>query len=271
MDIFAPSYYKKFKCIADKCQHNCCIGWEIDIDEETLENYKKHPEIMKKISLDGTPHFVLDEYDRCPFLQEDNLCEIIRCDSKSALCQICRDHPRFRYFFDMRTEIGIGLTCEAAAKLILDNDFSLEKIGKDDEPYTYFAEEEDFFSYRDGIFKRDPKELAHLLPKMTVGELAEVFRGLERLDSRLDNVLDTLKNCKENIADIKLDRPQYAKRLFDYFVFRHLHETGLEFCVLCTYFVMRLEGDIYENARMFSSEIEYSDQNIEDLIGKVLG
>ena len=36
MDIFAPSYYKKFKCIADKCHHNCCIGWEIDIDDEAL-------------------------------------------------------------------------------------------------------------------------------------------------------------------------------------------------------------------------------------------
>ena len=34
-----PNYYKKFKCIADKCKHNCCIGWEIDIDNDTLEFY----------------------------------------------------------------------------------------------------------------------------------------------------------------------------------------------------------------------------------------
>ena len=30
-----PSYYKNFRCIADKCPDNCCRGWEIDIDEDT--------------------------------------------------------------------------------------------------------------------------------------------------------------------------------------------------------------------------------------------
>ena len=37
-EIF-PNYYDKFKCIADKCRHSCCIGWEIDIDDDTMELY----------------------------------------------------------------------------------------------------------------------------------------------------------------------------------------------------------------------------------------
>ena len=41
MQILVPDYYKDFKCIADKCKHNCCIGWEIDIDDDTLEYYNK--------------------------------------------------------------------------------------------------------------------------------------------------------------------------------------------------------------------------------------
>ena len=41
MKIIAPNYYSQFKCIADKCNHSCCIGWEIDIDNETLEKYNK--------------------------------------------------------------------------------------------------------------------------------------------------------------------------------------------------------------------------------------
>lgn len=270
MDIFAPGYYKKFKCIANKCRHNCCIGWEIDIDPETLEFYKAKPDILSKISLDSTPHFVLGEQERCPFLNQDNLCELILKHGEQSLCQICRDHPRFRSFFDMRTEIGIGLTCEAAARLILDNDFVLEKIGENDESSEYSAEEDDFFGYRDEIFSRRPEEFAHLLPEMTVAQLAEVFIKLERLDPKWDDVLATLKNRNECLKDIKFSLPQQAKRLFDYFVFRHLHEMGLEFCVICTYFVMCLDGDIYENARMFSSEIEYSDQNIEILVNKVL-
>ena len=40
MNIFAPNYYNNFKCIADKCNHNCCIGWEIDIDNKTAEYYR---------------------------------------------------------------------------------------------------------------------------------------------------------------------------------------------------------------------------------------
>ena len=28
-----PDYYPEFRCSASACKHNCCIGWEIDIDE----------------------------------------------------------------------------------------------------------------------------------------------------------------------------------------------------------------------------------------------
>ena len=82
MKIFAPSYYKDFKCIADKCKHNCCIGWEIDIDTDTLEYYRSlnndlGNEIMKNISLEDVPHFKLTANDRCPLLNEKGLCKII--------------------------------------------------------------------------------------------------------------------------------------------------------------------------------------------------
>jgi hypothetical protein len=40
MKLVAPDYYEKFKCIADKCKHSCCIGWEIDIDEDTMDLYE---------------------------------------------------------------------------------------------------------------------------------------------------------------------------------------------------------------------------------------
>ena len=85
MIYIKPSFYDDFKCIASRCKDNCCIGWEIDVDQPTLEKYKFHPEIMQKISLDGTPHFVLGERDRCPFLQKDNLCEIIK-SHRRMLC-----------------------------------------------------------------------------------------------------------------------------------------------------------------------------------------
>ena len=41
MKLFAPKYYTEFSCIADRCRHSCCIGWEIDIDADTAEKQLK--------------------------------------------------------------------------------------------------------------------------------------------------------------------------------------------------------------------------------------
>ena len=43
-----PNYYYEFKCIASDCRHNCCIGWKIDIDDETEINYKSEIERLRK-------------------------------------------------------------------------------------------------------------------------------------------------------------------------------------------------------------------------------
>ena len=119
-----PNYYNKFKCIANKCKHSCCIGWEIDIDDATLEKYNGlksgFADILKSnIVYDETPHFKLDKHERCPFLNKQGLCDIIINEGEDMLCQICADHPRFRNYYDNVTEIGLGLACEAAAELIL--------------------------------------------------------------------------------------------------------------------------------------------------------
>ena len=37
MKVVVPNYYNQFKCIAEKCHHNCCIGWEIDIDDHACD------------------------------------------------------------------------------------------------------------------------------------------------------------------------------------------------------------------------------------------
>ena len=40
MLLTKPAFYDSFACIADKCSDNCCIGWEIDIDEEALSRFE---------------------------------------------------------------------------------------------------------------------------------------------------------------------------------------------------------------------------------------
>ncbi len=129
-----PSFYNDFKCIAGACTDNCCIGWEIDIDEDTLRKYNSlETEFGKKIreritvSEDGSNCFELCENDRCPFLNDDNLCEIIINCGEDSICDICTEHPRFYNCYPNVTEIGLGLSCEEVCRLLLHKGFSLSE------------------------------------------------------------------------------------------------------------------------------------------------
>lgn len=125
MKLRLPYYYKNFKCIANKCQHSCCTaGWEIDIDEKSLEFYQNvegelKNKLFENIDLYPSPHFRLNDNGVCPFLTENNLCELYLNFGENSLCDICSEHPRYYEFFKDLKEGGIGLCCEEAARLIL--------------------------------------------------------------------------------------------------------------------------------------------------------
>ena len=121
-----PFYYDKFRCIADKCKDNCCIGWEIDIDDTTAQKYRKvtgnfGKRLIENIDFSEHPCFILGENERCPFLNDRNLCDIITELGENCLCQICDDHPRYYEWFGNVKEGGIGMCCEAAAEIILNS------------------------------------------------------------------------------------------------------------------------------------------------------
>lgn len=119
-----PKYYSRFACKAERCTHNCCIGWEIDIDGATAEKYESLGEsigedIRKNTARSGEVSHFLMKNGRCPMLCEDNLCRIIRELGDGALCHICREHPRYYNELSKITLGGVGMSCEAAAELIL--------------------------------------------------------------------------------------------------------------------------------------------------------
>ena len=95
-----PMYYKNFKCISNKCKDNCCIGWEIDIDDDTYKKYMDTKgDFGKKLkdniyNIDNLHCFKLDKNERCMFLNKNNLCEIILNMGEENLCEICQKHPR---------------------------------------------------------------------------------------------------------------------------------------------------------------------------------
>ena len=139
MKLKMPVYCQNFKCIADKCKDNCCIGWEIDVDASTAEYYKSvkgnfGDKLRNNIEKGEVCSFKLNG-ERCPFLNENNLCEIIINLGEDKLCQICNDHPRFFEWYSDIKEGGIGLCCEEAARLIVPcrEKFSTYDISCDDD------------------------------------------------------------------------------------------------------------------------------------------
>ena len=127
--IRRPAYYKAFRCIGSDCTENCCIGWEIDVDEDSLAYYETVPgdfgerlraSIAPADAQTGEPaHFRLDAEERCPLLNDCNLCEVLLHLGEDKMAQICTDHPRYYEWFSDGREDGLGLCCEAAAELIL--------------------------------------------------------------------------------------------------------------------------------------------------------
>ena len=301
MKLIAPNYYPHFHCIADRCRHSCCIGWEIDVDEDSLEKYAALPgelgeEIRASIvTEDDCAHFRLAEHDRCPFLNEQGLCRMILGFGEDILCQICRDHPRFISEFSYRTEIGLGLTCEAAAQLILEQTAPLSLITLEDDGFEEEADE--FETYllalrgqllgllEDESWTLDER-LENILdlcgtslPEKTTSQWAEIYRSLERLDSAWDTVLNTL-TLPQKPLDVEWDRPFI--NLAAYFLYRHLPaalddgevEAHVAFCVLSVQMLRRLfaaaptqdMATLAELARLYSSEIEYSTENTDALL-----
>lgn len=48
MRYVKPHFYDSFVCTAGDCPDTCCAGWQIMIDEESLERYENEPESLEK-------------------------------------------------------------------------------------------------------------------------------------------------------------------------------------------------------------------------------
>ncbi len=309
MTTVVPDYYKKFRCIADRCRHSCCIGWEIDIDADSLEYYQTvGGNLGKRLAeniiteADGTSHFKLCADQRCPFLNDKNLCDICTELGQEGFCQICDDHPRFRNFYSDRTETGLGLSCEAAAKLILSQKEPSVLITAENDSGEFLWEEEcDFLDFRDDIFdilqdrtKTVENRIEDMLtfcnismPQKSASQWADIFLGLERLDSSWDIMLNKMKNADHNrLAVPQSEETETAfEQLAVYFAYRHLADSldddrlaeRIKFVVLSCriiYWLCALQyninrditlDDMAEICRIYSSEVEYSDDNMEKL------
>lgn len=119
-----PDYFNEFKCIADKCKDTCCAGWQIVIDEESLEKYKKIKgdyiwKVMSCVDWENDC-FRQDNEKRCAFLNADNLCELYKNAGQDSLCKTCRDYPRHTEEFEGVREVTLSASCPEVARILME-------------------------------------------------------------------------------------------------------------------------------------------------------
>jgi len=305
--LFRPQYSEEFHCIGKRCRHNCCIGWEIDIDEETREYYRGvGGKLQKRLSLaiddEGTPHFRLGRKERCPFLNRRNLCDIILTLGEGALCEICREHPRYYHTLSYGVEMGYGLCCEEAARIVLGEKEKVTLVSEEGLPPEITDPwEEALYEARatvigiltdrmSPLFSRIERLI--LLSGLTLPSFSESLALLEGLEILSDSWKKLLLLAKEDDGEHQGFDRHMAERTVEYeqigvyLAYRYLiaafDEEALSeeiaFIAWSLTLLYRLGSAIYrkkrrfrftdavELSRLFSSEIEYSTENREEIL-----
>ncbi|SHM33711.1 lysine-N-methylase [Fibrobacter sp. UWR3] len=248
MILRKPDFYDTFKCIASQCTDTCCVGWEIDVDRNSQEVYNKvagtFGEKLRANIEDG--HFKLLPHDRCPFLTGGNLCEIYTNLGEGALCDICREHPRFVEVYGNVMERGLGLCCEEATRLLLAGNGPLAFVSEEsDEPEDELSEDDreicnEVLYEREYIFRTladFDKPFGNRLydafgytgdkpfaPLNDARGLYELLAKTESFGPAWDEALTRIKESIENAAGLQ-DEGYFSEtesaRLLAYLVYRH--------------------------------------------------
>ena len=290
MKLYAPSYYSQFTCIADRCRHSCCIGWEIDVDGDTLQKYAAlntpfGKELLQSIDRADTPHFRLAASERCPHLDERGLCRIIKSLGEGYLCDICREHPRFYHETAHGMEVGLGMACEEACRLILTSDsydtFTEQgDVSGDPYPTAFDATAERAHIY--AVLKNEalpyPARLQAVAAKYDLSLSCRTDTEWRALLASLEYLNDAhlpLFAAYTTAATPDAATHKALERALAYFVLRHCSATeditefraALGFSLLCERVLASMIAanacDPLEAARILSEELEYSEENTE--------
>ena len=314
MKFIKPNFYDAFHCTAAACSDTCCAGWEIDVDPDTVEYYENlEGELGDRLREelcdlpDGTVCFRLGENERCPFLDDDNLCELILKLGDDALCEICREHPRFYEELGGRVEMGVGLCCEEAARLILTKKekTALVVTGEgtlDEEETALLMLREKLFDAaqdRGEPLKRRMERILSLcgahMPDISFVQWADCYLSLERMDESWTELLASLRThadalpLDEFAAHMKTRETEY-EQLLVYFLYRHVPEAlddgdvsskaafavasvRLLFALGALHFLLHGDFTVEDQialCRLYSAEVEYSDDNMEALFDALM-
>lgn len=229
MKILQPFYYDDFKCIANKCKDNCCIGWKVTIEKEIFVKYRKikgefgrdlNANIKRnRTSKDESSYgqMILTEENRCYFLNSDNLCNMYINKGPNYLGNICTVYPRQIYDYGHLIERNLTLSCPSVAEVLVNseemfcfvmkeetiNEFEKKGISKikcDTDLFNLLWEGRSF-SIEIAQFREIPLWKRLIFIKLAEERLQKLINSEDYI--RVDEVIEKLRNeiTKQSVID----------------------------------------------------------------------
>ena len=316
MKLYKSASYDHFRCLAGACPDTCCQEWDIQVDPKTAAYYNTIPgalgeKIRASLHIEDGETIITLVDNHCPMQDPDGLCHIQAQLGEQALCQVCREFPRLRHDYGNFMELGLELSCPEAARILLQEPYSLlnpvEAEG-DTEP-DYEEEAMD-------ILLSARQEALNLLydNRYSVGEaLSLVFFYGIRTQGLLDGEdvpsfdaaasLETARNMQNpgdfrDICDFFLEMeiltPEwkqllnraksaplspYCRNLAACLIGRYWLQAvsdydlycRVKFILIACILVSGLPGDFIWNAHLFSKEIENDIDNVDAILDGAYG
>ncbi|MDZ5252155.1 flagellin lysine-N-methylase [Clostridium sp. LIBA-8841] len=127
INILKITNYDKFKCIADKCKFTCCEGWDINVDNNTYDKWKRDKKdseyLLNNVKIkkcnEKTEYFINKEiYEACAFLDGQGLCNIVKSHGEEYLSLTCHTFPRLENVFENKKELSLSCACPEVVEIL---------------------------------------------------------------------------------------------------------------------------------------------------------
>ena len=141
------SGYDAFKCIADKCPKSCCEGWQIMIDDESIDRYQNesgHFGQRLLESINFAEQCFLQNNSRCAMLNDNGLCDLHSSLGEESLCYTCKMFPRHVEEFQDIREYSLSLACPEFVRMLVEPSYRFDIIENEDNLLDNPEEFEDY-------------------------------------------------------------------------------------------------------------------------------
>ncbi len=136
-NVYVPEWLLNFRCSGGLCEHTCCQGWNINVDEKHAQMYlqfsdscfqpiihtlmKKTPVLRKHKKSNQEYLFHLPDMPdgKCPLMNQQGLCSLQIKFGPNALCNTCFFFPRLMWQIDNNYSMSCSLSCPEVLKLAI--------------------------------------------------------------------------------------------------------------------------------------------------------